>query len=106
MIGQKQLTFEEAAMQSAEEAASLLIEKHKDYGPLNILNCPAGPEMGLIVRLHDKLARLTHLYQMGTEPSNESLQDTWMDIMNYGHIGLMLLDGTFELPLASEGHAA
>lgn len=99
MIGERIMTFEEAVTQTSREADSLLIDKYKDYGPLNILNCPAGPEMGLIVRLHDKLARLAHLYQLGTEPTQESLLDTWIDIRNYGQIGAMLIDGTFELPL-------
>lgn len=76
------------------EAHDLLLQKHKDYGPKNIANAPGGPLVGLAVRLHDKLARLAHLTRTGAEmPKNESIRDTFLDIANYGIIGLLVLDG-------------
>jgi len=71
----------------------LLLRKHKDYGPANIANAPGGPLNGLRVRLHDKMARVNHLIDTGVEPSNESLRDSFADIVNYGIIGLCVLDG-------------
>jgi hypothetical protein len=76
-----------------EEAANLLLKKHADYGPKNIAQAPGGPLMGLAVRLHDKLARITHLLQTGATPNNESLRDTFMDGANYNLIGVLIIDG-------------
>lgn len=75
------------------EAQHLLMRKHQDYGPHNIGRAPGGPLNGLAVRLHDKVARLAHLMGDVREPKNESLRDTFMDIMNYGAIGVMVVDG-------------
>lgn len=93
------MTFNDSANAKAKQLAETLIKKQLDYGQNNILGCPVGAEMGLIVRLFDKINRLANLYQQGREPSNESLQDTWLDICGYGLIGMMLSDNTFKLPL-------
>lgn len=71
----------------------VLLSKHRDYGPKNIANAPGGPVTGLAVRLHDKLARLSHLVEAGAEPENESLLDTALDIANYGTILALVLEG-------------
>ncbi len=92
-------TFNEAATNKAQHISSTLIKKQHDYGQGNILGCPVGPEMGLIVRLFDKLNRLANLYSNGQPPTNESLKDTWLDICGYGLIGMMLCDDEFKLPL-------
>lgn len=73
----------------------ILVKKQKDYGPDNIRKAPGGPLNGLSVRLHDKIARLSNLLETGATPENESLRDTFVDIANYGVIGVMLLDDTF-----------
>ncbi len=93
------MTFNQAAEEKALEVAKTLARKSADYGSQNILGCPVGAEMGLVVRLFDKLNRLANLYKTGNTPSNESLEDTWKDIMGYGLIGMMLIDDTFKLPL-------
>jgi hypothetical protein len=80
----------------------LVISKQKDYGPDNILKCPVGAELGIAIRIYDKLARLSNLLQSGKAPSNESLQDTANDIMGYGMVLKMVLDGTFTLPLKED----
>lgn len=86
--------FEQRVTARFKEARDLLMQKHKDYGPKNIANAPGGPLVGLAVRLHDKLARLAHLTRTGAEmPKNESIRDTFIDIANYGVIGLLVLDG-------------
>jgi len=94
-----EMTFNQSAKQKAGEVAVTLAKKQKDYGKNNILGCPVGAEMGIIVRLFDKLNRLSNLYQKGEKPSNESLYDTVLDICGYGLILMMLQDGSFQLPL-------
>jgi len=75
--------------------SNILIKKQNDYGPNNIRNAPGGPLNGLQVRLYDKMSRLINLIQSGAKPENESLRDTFVDIANYGVIGVMILDNTF-----------
>lgn len=95
-------SFDEAAYQRAEEVARLVIKKQHDYGPKNILNSPIGPELGLAVRLYDKIARLVNLVEKGVDPANESLADTAADIMGYGLVLTMHLNGEFTLPLEED----
>jgi hypothetical protein len=73
----------------------ILVKKQNDYGPDNVRKAPGGPLNGLSVRLHDKIARLSNLLATGATPENESLRDTFVDIANYGVIGIMILDDTF-----------
>lgn len=75
------------------ELERLMIRKQLDYGPKNISDSPGGAMNGLIVRMNDKMQRLINLHYSDSEPSNESVEDTFMDIANYGIIGLMLLRG-------------
>ena len=73
----------------AADCVSLLDAKQKDYGPKNISRLGV---RGLSVRLYDKIERLANLLMDREEsPKNESLEDTFKDIANYGIIGLMLL---------------
>ena len=76
-----------------DDAGNLLIKKHKDYGPTNISMSPGGPLNGLRVRMHDKTARINHLIDSGATPENESLRDSFIDLLNYSAIALMVLDG-------------
>lgn len=77
------------------EGFDLLLRKHLDYGPDNIALAPGGAINGLRVRMHDKLARINHLVDSGKQPDNESLRDSFIDLMNYAAIGLMVLDGNW-----------
>lgn len=79
----------------ADEVTAVVCRKQNDYGPNNINRSPFGPIEGLTTRLYDKVARLAHLTVRKTEPENETLRDTFVDIAGYGLIGLMVLDGTF-----------
>lgn len=80
----------------------VLISKQKDYGAKNILDCG---ELGVVVRLNDKLARLKNLYGITDgsfkqkEASNESIEDTLVDIANYATIALMCRKGIFDVPV-------
>lgn len=76
--------------------ARTLCEKQRDYGPDNIARFA---HKGVILRMHDKVARLENLLASGEKARNESIDDTYMDIVGYSVIGLMLLDGSFFLPL-------
>lgn len=60
--------------------------KQQSYGPGNIA---AFGEYGVMVRLHDKLARLMNLSRAGREPKDETKDDTWGDMATYSLIALM-----------------
>lgn len=89
-------TWDDTVRDILNTLATTLVDKQHDYGHDNILW--GGPE-GVLVRAHDKIARLKNL--MGRdEPANESLRDSWLDLAGYAIIGIMLLDGTFTRTLA------
>lgn len=74
------------------DALEVLIKKQSDYGPKNIALAPGGALNGLRVRMHDKMSRINHLIDSGATPENESLRDSFLDMMNYSAIALMVLD--------------
>lgn len=76
-----------------EEAAAILITKHRDYGPRNISGSPGGPLNGLRVRMWDKVARINNLIDSGKTPEHESLRDSFLDLANYAVIACMVIDG-------------
>ena len=76
-----------------DELMSLMLSKHKDYGPSNIANAPGGALNGLRVRMHDKLARINNLVDENKNPEHESLEDSFKDMANYAIIGLLVLRG-------------
>jgi hypothetical protein len=82
-----------------DTAGNLLISKHHDYGPKNIAHSPGGALNGLRVRMWDKVARINNLIDSNVAPSNESLRDSFLDLLNYSAIAMMVLDKTWpELP--------
>jgi Nucleotide modification associated domain 1 len=85
--------FEDAVQQKFQHAKSVLLQKHKDYGPKNISLAPGGALNGLRVRMWDKLARINNLVDNGAKPENESLKDSFLDLANYSIIAMMVLDG-------------
>jgi hypothetical protein len=93
MIEIEPTRFELDVLATYEELASLLLSKHKDYGPKNISESPGGPINGLRVRMHDKLARINNLVDSGKNPEHESLEDSFKDMANYAIIGLLVLRG-------------
>lgn len=93
MIEIEPTKFELDVLATYEELASLLLSKHKDYGPKNISESPGGPINGLRVRMHDKLARINNLVDSGKNPEHESLEDSFKDMANYAIIGLLVLKG-------------
>jgi hypothetical protein len=75
------------------ECAVLLDQKNRDYGPGNI---SAFGEKGVIVRLNDKVERLKTLVWGDKHPEHEKVSDTWLDIANYGVIGLLCHRGEWK----------
>ena len=91
--------FIEAMWRVYDTAGTLLLRKHSDYGPLNVAHSPGGPPNGLRVRIWDKVARINNLLSNNVHPSNESLRDSFVDLMNYSAIAILVLDKKWpELP--------
>jgi len=84
--------FEDRVDKVYFDAMSVLLKKHNDYGPKNIAQSPGGPLNGLRVRMWDKLARINNLIESGVTPENESLRDSFLDLMNYSAIAMLVLD--------------
>jgi hypothetical protein len=76
-----------------------IAKKQHDYGHENII---WGGTDGVILRMHDKIARIENLQRREVSAHNESLADSWLDIAGYAVIGLMLENGTFNLSLAAD----
>lgn len=81
---------------SSNELHETLCRKQRDYGHQNIARFGM---TGLIIRCHDKIARLENLLINNTVPGNESIYDTVMDIAGYSAIGIMWARKEFLLPL-------
>lgn len=92
-------TFDDTVKKISSEVAELVIKKQHDYGKGNILNSVVKPDLAVLVRLNDKLSRASNLIQKELDPKNETLQDTVNDIIGYGLVLRMVIDGTFERPL-------
>lgn len=80
-----------------------LIKKQHDYGHENIRRFGRS---GLIMRCHDKVARLKNLYGADLVPNHESINDTLLDIVGYATIGIMWEQEKFLLPLGPPGKVA
>lgn len=78
------------------EILRLIATKQNDYGPMNIWTFK---HHGLVIRMNDKVARLENLASTGREAQNESVMDTFSDLVGYSIIGGMLINEYFLLPL-------
>lgn len=80
------------AFKVAVQNVQLLDRKQQDYGPNNIA---AFGELGVLVRANDKIERLKNLHKTGrlNDPQNESVDDSWMDLSNYGIIAILIRRG-------------
>lgn len=85
--------LDEAFTAACEELVRTFIRKHKDYGKGNILDTG---ELGIAFRVNDKLRRLQNLLSQGKAPSNEPVDETWIDIAVYAVIALLVRNGQFE----------
>jgi hypothetical protein len=82
---------------TVDSVTETLIRKQRDYGHENIRRFG---RTGLIIRCHDKIARLENLCGSHFEPNNESIDDTLLDIVGYSAIGIMWERQNFLLELA------
>jgi hypothetical protein len=79
-----------------EEIVSTLIRKQRDYGPENISRFG---DIGLLIRMHDKIARLENIMAKTNNDFNraisinsvqdETIVDTLIDIIGYSAIAIM-----------------
>lgn len=81
-----------------KEMVDLLCRKQHDYGHNNITNFGV---IGVAIRMCDKIARIDNLGRRAT-PHNESLIDSYLDIVGYAMIAVMLSENSFKLPLKGE----
>ncbi len=77
------------------------LDKNADYSPANVLGVG---EIGLVVRLWDKMTRMMNLlgfeidvkfvgYHGPKEAKNETIEDTYMDMAVYAIIGMLYREG-------------
>lgn len=97
VLGVKTVMGEEI-IRVALECIELFDSKQQDYGSSNI---GISGEVGVQVRLQDKVSRMRHLLEKrvkepGGEVNNESLGDTYQDVANYGMIGMLLDRGLWK----------
>ena len=72
-----------------EEALNLFKRKNQDYGDSFARYGP----IGVIVRLGDKIERLSSITRKGiTMVNDESVRDTLIDLHNYAAMAVMLMD--------------
>ncbi len=86
-------TLDAAFEAISQELLTTFLKKHKDYGKGNILSVK---ELGIAMRLTEKIERVKHLLMTGNAAANESLDDTWTDIAVYAVIAKLLRNGQFE----------
>lgn len=86
-------TLDAAFAQVNDELLQMFLKKHKDYGKGNIL---ANGELGIAMRIAEKVERIKHLLVSNQTPSNESIDETWIDIAVYGVIGVLYRRGWFQ----------
>lgn len=80
-----------------ESVTEVLVRKQRDYGHENIRRFG---RQGLMIRCHDKVARLENLCGSDFKPNNESIDDTLLDIVGYSAIGIMWESENFLIELA------
>ena len=82
-----------------KEQYELFAKKQLDYGPANIGMGKTQLEkakdidiatLGLVTRMNDKVSRLMNLMLNKKDPNNESIEDTLIDLANYGIMGLIV----------------
>ena len=98
--GQKTHVFNKPAAVHIDEISDILIRKQRDYGHDNISRFG---RTGILIRLHDKVARLENLHRHGATPENESVVDNFIDLIGYASIGIMWERGWYMLSLSEAG---
>lgn len=96
---QKPKSLDEAFSLINEELLLMFLKKHKDYGKGNILSIE---ELGIALRIAEKVERIKHLLKNDKGPENESIEETWIDIAVYAVIAVMFRRGQFQALEAKE----
>lgn len=86
-------TLDKSFEQVCDELLLMFLKKHKDYGKGNIL---ANGEIGIAMRVSEKIERLKHLLMTQGTPTNETIDETWTDIAVYAIIARLLRSGDFK----------
>ncbi len=86
-------TLDNAFSVVSDELLEMFLKKHRDYGKGNIL---ANKELGIAMRVSEKIERLKHLLMTGNKPTNEQIEETWVDIGVYSVIAVLLRRGWFQ----------
>ena len=94
-----QMTAEFRRLQ--REQYELFLHKQHDYGPGNIsvgtqLQTPEEVKLsltGLWFRMNDKIQRIKNLLMSGREINNEPLEDSYLDVSNYGIMATIVKNG-------------
>lgn len=83
--------------------SATVIRKQHDYGPQNVAKFGM---WGLIVRLHDKIARLDNLLSTKrsgfNSVSDETIYDTLLDIVGYSTVAMLWINNWFLLPMKKD----
>lgn len=87
------MTLDQAYEQVLAELLQMFLKKHKDYGKGNILS---NGELGIAMRVSEKIERVKHLLLSGQTPANETLEETWIDVAVYGVLAVLLRRGQFQ----------
>jgi hypothetical protein len=89
----KSASLDQAYERILAELLAMFLKKHKDYGKGNIL---ANGEIGIAMRVSEKIERLKHLLLTQGVPQNESIDETWTDIAVYAVIARLVRSGEFK----------
>ncbi len=92
-MAQQPATLDEAYKKVEEELLQMFLKKHKDYGKGNIMSVK---ELGVALRISEKIERIKHLLMQGNAPVNESIEETWLDVGVYAIIAVLYRRGWFE----------
>ena len=79
---------EEQFVNVQKEALDLFLKKNSDYGDA-FANFGT---VGVIVRIGDKISRLSSISTNQIKIETETMRDTLLDLHNYSAMALMLLD--------------
>ena len=86
-------TLDQAFALINDELLQMFLRKHKDYGKGNIL---AVKELGIALRITEKVERLKNLLMKSEDPANESIEETWTDIAVYAVVAKLFRRGQFQ----------
>ncbi|PIR61811.1 MAG: hypothetical protein COU66_01875 [Candidatus Pacebacteria bacterium CG10_big_fil_rev_8_21_14_0_10_44_11] len=100
LSSQTPTTLDQAFSQVERELLEMFIKKHQDYGKGNILS---NKELGIAMRVSEKIERLKHLLISQQKPTNETIEETWIDIAVYAIIAVMYRRSWFQKLELGEG---